>query len=354
MLIVLATTLAVGSRGIPAQNSQITLSLARPDWVSAESFSSVGSMRVLSSGMVLAADEKELEVQLLNAAGMTVRQIGRKGSGPSEYSRPTTLIALPKDSTLLIDRDARRYLIIDPRGVITKTEPFPAAMGAFVDVMVGADPAGHLLFGNKLVSRLDESDGQQPIGRWTRGADTFETVSMFQAEAPGAHPVDLKTPGYKEFASKTREVFAAVDDWVTGASGRIAIIHANPYCVEWVETNGQRTTGSVVPLTRVPVTELDKKLYEPKGPPYIRNYAKLKSPFLSDGAVVDDRDNVWVPRSEAARFKNRRWDVFNATGKLRGTVLVPNGRMLKVINATHVYVRYTDADGLQWIERYPR
>ena len=26
----------------------------------------------------------------------------------------------------------------------------------------------------------------------------------------------------------------------------------------------------------------------------------------------------------------------------------------RAVNATHAYVRYTDADGLQWIERYAR
>ena len=354
MHVLLATTLAVGSRTAPAQSLPITLSLSRPDWVSAESFSSIGSIRVLSSGLVLASDEKELEVHMLNASGKTVRQIGRKGSGPSEYTRPTLLIALPKDSTLLIDRDARRYLIIDPRGVITKTEPFPLSMGAFVDVVVSADPAGRLLFGNKLASRLDESSAEQPIGRWARGSDSFETVALFRAETPTAQPLDLKTPGYKDFASKTREVFAAVDDWATGSSGRIAIIHAIPYRVEWVEPNGKRTLGSTVPATRVPVTAADQKLYEPKGPPYVRNYVKLKSPFIADAAIVDDQDNVWVPRSEAAQFKNRRWDVFSATGKLRGTILLSNGRMLKAITPKHVYVRYIDSDGLQWLERYAR
>ena len=86
----------------------------------------------------------------------------------------------------------------------------------------------------------------------------------------------------------------------------------------------------------------------------MRHYAKLKSPFQADGAVVDDQDNVWVPRSETAQFKNRRWDVFGSTGKLRGTVLLPNGRRLMAVTAAHLYIRYTDSDGLQWLERYTR
>ncbi|MEO7360975.1 MAG: hypothetical protein ABI120_11635 [Gemmatimonadaceae bacterium] len=98
MLVVLATTISVGHRTIAAQNAPITWSVSHPDWVSAESFSSIVSVRVLSSGMVLAVDGKELEVQLLDASGKTIRQIGRKGSGPAEYSRPTALIALPHDT----------------------------------------------------------------------------------------------------------------------------------------------------------------------------------------------------------------------------------------------------------------
>ena len=71
-------------------------------------------------------------------------------------------------------------------------------------------------------------------------------------------------------------------------------------------------------------------------------------------AVVDDQDNVWVPRWEAAGAKQRRWDVFSATGTLRGTVLLPIERRLMTITAQHAYVRYIDSDGLQWIERYAR
>ena len=354
MLIVLATMLLVGRRTTPAQNSPITLSLSRADWVSADAFSTLNSIRVLSNGMVLAVDGREIEVQLLDAAGKTVRQIGRKGSGPSEYTMPTVLIALPNDSTLLIDRDARRFLIIDPRGQITKTEPIAPALSAFADVMIGADPAGRLLFGRKLTGGPEFASAAQPIGRWTRGTDSFETVTMFQAEDPTPRPVDLKTPGYKSFFGQSREVFAAVDDWVPAPSGRIAILHAIPYRVDWVETNGKTTTGTAVTVTRVPVSELDKKQYEPQGPPYKRNYAKVKSPFMIEFAVVDDQDNVWVPRWEAAGAKQRRWDVFSATGTLRGTALLPIERRLMTITAQHAYVRYIDSDGLQWIERYAR
>ena len=351
-LVVLAITLAVGGGASSAQNSPVTLSLARPDWVSADAFSSLDAIRVLSNGTVLVADAQEVEVHLLDATGKTVRQVGRKGSGPSEYTSPRALIALPHDSTFLLDRDARRHLIIDPRGQITKTEPFPTELGEFAESVVGADGAGRLLFGLKLTTRPDAAGAEQPIGRWPRGTNTFQTVAMFTAEHPATHPATIPIAG--TFVAAASEVFGAANDWVTGTSGRIAVINATPYRVDWIQPDGKKTLGAPVTVTRVAVTDLDRKEREPAGPPYKRTYAKIKSPFSVGTGIVDDGDNVWVARSEPAGAKTRRWDVFGATGKLRSTVVVPITRRLLAITAKHAYVRYIDSDGLQWLERYAR
>ncbi|MEP6836300.1 MAG: 6-bladed beta-propeller [Gemmatimonas sp.] len=348
----LLITLANGSAA--AQSVAPKLSLAKPDWVSSEAFSILSAIRVLSNGTVLAVDGKETEVHLIDANGKIVRQIGRKGSGPGEYTRPAFLWPLPADSTLLLDMGARRYLIINPRGQIVKTEVISTALGGGADGIAGADPQGRLYFGAKFATIDNGVNPSTPIGRWTRGTDRFDTVTMFHAETPAVRTANPKGTGFTELHGQAREIFAPVDDWLVAPSGRIAIIHAIPYRVDWVELNGKTTTGTAVNVTRVPVTELDRKLREPNGPPYGRTYATLKSPFIADLCVIDSQDNVWVPRSEAAKFKNRRWDVFSATGQWRGTVLIPNGRTLFALTATHAYVRYIDSDGLQWVERYTR
>lgn len=288
----LVLTLALCANGAMAQNSAPTLSLAHPDWVSSEAFSSVAALRVLSSGALLVADRKEVEVHLLDATGKVIRQVGRKGSGPAEYTDPERLIALPADSTLLLDRDARRYLVIDSRGQIAKTEVISPALGSGAESISAADSKGRLFFGSKLASMADDAGADTPIGRWTRGSDRFDTVSMFHPENPVVRPAQNLPKGFKALAGKARVVFAAVDDWVAAPSGRIAVIHAVPYRVDWVELNGKTTVGKPVAVTRVPVTDRDRKLYEPNGPPFQRVYATLKSPFIIESAVVDERENV--------------------------------------------------------------
>lgn len=337
-----------------AGTSPVRFSLAHRDWTSSDAFSQLNALRVLSNGSVLVADGMDIEVRLIDATGKVTRQIGRKGSGPAEYTSPALLIALPADSTLLLDLGARRFLIIDPRGQVVKTEVISQALGAAGETIAGSDPAGRLYFGQKLASQLNGIGASEPIARWTRGTDRFDTITMFRTENPKVRPAGKSAPGLKEQVSQTREVFAAVDDWVVAPSGKIAIIHAEPYRVDWVSPNGKVTPGKPVTVTRVPVTEADRKEREPDGPPYKRAYAALKSPFVSDIVVVDNEDNVWVARSEAAQYKNRRWDVFGSNGVLRATVLLPRGRKLMAVTAAHLYISYTDADGLQWIERYSR
>ncbi|MEO7998057.1 MAG: hypothetical protein ABI852_11465 [Gemmatimonadaceae bacterium] len=336
------------------------LNLSKPDWVAAEPFSIEPELRVLSSGMIIAADFNEMKVRLISATGKTVRQIGREGSGPSEYTAPQTLIALPHDSTLLLDRDERRILTIDPQGKIVSTRTIPNSLDASAERLAAADNQGRVYFPfeRAMVKKGDPHPSSYAIARWRRNTETFDTVAVLSQEVPkyvkGRVP---KTEDYKKFTELGAwriTMFAPVDNWVVAPSGRVAIIYAAPYHVEWIETNKSRTIGANVSYVPVAVTDKDRKHREPKGPPYVRVYAKTKAAFEPETALLDEADNVWVRRNDVFGSANRRWDVFNSRGGFLTTLSLPDNLRPKVITARYAYVLRTDDDGLSWLERYSR
>lgn len=344
---------AAGSAGAQAA---VRFDFSSPQWTSSESFGELFSVRELSGGAVLVTDTRETAVYLVDPSGKRTSPIGQKGNGPAEYRYPFRLLALPGDSTILIDRDARKFLLIDGKGKIVETHAFPPVLGEGVEFIRATDASGRLYFRGAAIVAERSNVKSAPIIRWGRGSSRLDTITtvVLQSSPKVTIPKKLLPKGAKDFVGEANVRFAPVDDWAVAASGRISIIHAAPYRVDWVETNRSMRRGVALPYKPVPVTEQDKRRYEPKGPPYVRRYADVKSPFVADYAVMDASENVWLPRNEPAGSPTRRWDVFDRNGRHVVSVPLTRDRTVIAVTARSAYVVRVDDDGLNWLERYAR
>ena len=291
-----------------------TLDVAHPDWIAPESFTAFGGIRVLSNGSAIVVDVKEITVRLLGANGQTIRNIGRKGSGPGEYTMPAAIIALPADTTLVLDRDARRYILLGPTGKIVETRTFPTELADGATAISAADDKGNLYFQVDAPVVNGVPTRAAPIARWRRNATRFDTVAQLNLNLAVSKALSVPLPDNPDakFRAIERPRFGSNDNWLAARSGRVVIIHAEPYRVEWVERDGRRTMGKTQAYSPIPVSIADKKYTEPNGPPFHRAYAVTMAPFVDGSAVVDDGDNVWVQRSAGALDAEHRWDIFDA------------------------------------------
>ncbi len=83
-------------------------------------FSKVGPATRLSDGNIVVADLAELSLVVFNARSETVRQIGRKGQGPGEFERISSLIRLPGDTLIVADSPGRRLTYFRPNGTLIR------------------------------------------------------------------------------------------------------------------------------------------------------------------------------------------------------------------------------------------
>lgn len=353
--VLLAVSLLIPAGTARAQRA-LRFDFATPQWTSTESFGELYNVRELSSGAVIATDTREAAAYLIDQSGKRTTAIGRKGDGPAEYRYPFRLLALPGDSTMLIDRDARKYLLIDGKGKISETHAFPPLLSEGVEFIRAADASGQLYFRGAAVVDEKSKVKSASIIRWRRGSLRLDTITsvVLQTSPKVAIPKKLLPKGAKDFVGEANVRFAPVDDWAITPSGRVAMIHATPYRVDWVETNRAIKRGVALPYKPVPVTEQDKKRYEPKGPPYVRRYAEVKSPFVADYAVIDAAENVWLPRNEPAGSPTRRWDIFDRNGRHVVSVPLTRDRTVIAVTARSAYVVRIDDDGLYWLECYAR
>lgn len=333
-----------------------TIQLDRPVWRALEPLSSVVGARPLQTGAILVTDLTEIELRLIQPNG-EARVIGRTGSGPQEYITPTALVALSADSTLLLDRDARRYLIVTPSGQLLDAQRFPDAMQSGAEHVRGADRMGRVYFQASGVAAPDGSPFVA-LRRWDRRSATFDSIGALRMANP--QPVNQplspqaqrEAPGARLIVRRIMP-FTPEDEWGVAPSGRVAILRVSPYRLDWIETDGRTIAGQVVTVAPVRVTEADRRLREPNGPPYRLTYPEVKPPF-KPGLVIDPDDNVWVRRETSAHAASQPWDVFSATGRHVGTVSLPMRKRIVAISPRFIYVTTADEDDLRWIEAYAR
>ena len=350
LLVVVAPWMASAQQNVPL------FRLGRPAWVSAEPFLTVSALRELTNGDVLVSDLGDRALLLVSRGGATRRSISRTGAGPLEYQSPTLLVALPGDSTLLIDGPARRALLIAPTGVPVGTVRFPDALGVGAELVRAADGRGFLYFLSAPLAPRDSREPVVPLMRWPRRGGQSERVALVRVPQPQPVAVPLtdgfvRETGIQSLVARRIQPFTPQDDWVLASSGRVAIARTDPYRVDWIEQDGRLTAGTAVTYAPIEVTEHDKLQREPSGPPFRFTYPRSKPPFQV-GILVDLHERVWVRRSMSAGAVLVRWDVFDRRGAIVGSVELPAAVRLLAFGRRFTYVLRTDDDGLEWLEAH--
>jgi hypothetical protein len=312
----------------------------RPAWTAAEPFTATASVRELRSGQLLVTDLREPSLRLMDARGRTLRIIGRAGSGPGEYREPTMLIPLPADSTILIDRNQRRYVLFAPDGTALQTQGFPPELGEGAMLFRGLMPDGRLVFQTSWLARDPQTDSPVFIAAWRRATTQVDTMAALR-------PPRAKVRVNQERKSVNMMVmpYEPQDDWAVGPAGQIAIVRADPYQVEWLVA-GSKVTGPVIPFERVAVIASERG-----GTPSFE-YPDFKPPFVPGTPRVDYQGHLWVRRYAPSGAATLPWDVFDRLGQRIATIQLPKDRELLGFGPGHAFVIRTDGDGVEWLEAY--
>ena len=371
-----------------APAAPFTLTLSRPEAEYAEPYTMIGTVRELRDGRVVVADRVEKVVHLVDLAGGTARRVGAEGGGPNEYRLPINALAMPGDSTLVFDAGGMRYLVVAPTGEIVRSFNPVEALGGALGAMNarGVDGEGNLYFLDR--GFRGPREGQEMNG--TFQTPDSGTVMRYELRTGTTTPVGRVAlarqqvtasggGGQQRIMMRAPNPFAAQEDWTVAPDGRLAIVHHDPYRVEWVAPNGQRVTGPAVTYSRLRVTDADKRRWAENArnpnnqiriavggpgagaaaapraaePPLQRDdWPEFKPPFTGQAAVVAPDGRLWVLRTRAAEDDVPSYDVFDSYGARVGSVrLPPNGRLVG-FGRNSAYVVRTDEDDLQYLQRY--
>jgi hypothetical protein len=364
----------MGSGSAWAQASPRT-ALSKPDLTFPEPFSNVAGLRELSDGRVLLSDRLEQTVAILSFATGDMTPVGRQGQGPGEYTMPGTLFALPGDSSLLFDFGGMRGLVIAPRGTVGRTVDFQGPGGLPV-VPQGIDDQGRVYSRPPFLLR---GSGAPPdtaaIVRFVPGSSTTDTIAWISTSGgTGGGVMAFRSSGGGAPAIRMTP-YAPEDGWAVAPDGRIALVRAREYRVEWIGTDGRQVSGPSLPYTQVKIGKAEKEewadqlggavmmmrtsegsrtMRPPRPNIDDQTWPETMPPFVTNGIRVSPEGELWIQVSQPASQKAPLYDVVDARGQRLRQVQLPDGRRLVGLGKGTLYAVRRDADDLEWLERYRR
>jgi hypothetical protein len=361
MIIATRTTLA-----------QAPVVLQRPEQEFAQSFNYIAGVHELASGALIVADGGEKQLWLVSFASKQRTPVGHQGTGPLDYLDPFKIASTGRRSVMQ-DYRAQRYLVLNEAGEPTEVLPgniFGGGLMTGTLFLKGGDNAGHLYAAGPAVVRGRQGpqiNDSVPILRASRAPVRVDTVAFLQLPA-GDTKASITEGGGTSMQTGLANPFVPRDEWTVAPDGRVALVHAQPYFVEWIAKDGTRTKGPTLPNTPVPVTQADKTEYgkvphmgasatdAPKATQTedggSNDWPASKPAFVHAEVRSDLRGNVWIMKYSPSGDARVHYDVLGGDGQVKQRVTLPESTRIVGFGRTALYAVRKGADGAQFLEEF--
>lgn len=372
--------------GIPGWAAAQDVPLVRLDPPAAtfpRGFSRIVGFWELRNGTVLVTDQLEEAIQLLDFASGRAQALSREGQGPGEYGMVGRLLAVNGDTTLMDDAVNGRFLRIFPDGrvdmeTVPRTSVGSGGDGYYVFPR-GVDRQGRYFFdlaGIVAAGADYGAKGVSPVFRFDPASGTTDSVAYlrFPPMLAGLRRAGRSGVGPGISLGAVSQAYQPRDDWAVDGDGRVAVVRHDDYHVEWHAPGRPPVNGPSVRHQPVPVGTAEKEAWlrsrgggtmtvsDRQGTRQFRapqpraedvEWPATLPPFTGTPRITPEGD-LWVQRSLPAAVTRPRFDVFDRGGRLVRQIELPEGRRLLGFGRAALYAIRTDADGLQWLEKFRR
>jgi hypothetical protein len=357
--------------------------------VAKEAISVAAHVRPLSNGRVIVAHRRR--VLLFDSTLQSFKRVADSSSLTAGRTPPFQIPIVPytRDSTLIVDRNASSFLLVDPNGVIVGAIAAPRAIdiehfGVVSSSRGYVDERGRLIYrggfprtdlpvprsGVPLLQR-----DSFPIVRAdfaTRTVDTLGIVRIPDARVSGS----TTDANGRIVRHTTYKPLPAIDAWAALPDGSIAVIRGTDYHIDWTAATGTKTSTPKMPFDWRKLSDEDKtrivdsvtaieserareldSLMRRSVPSYAgETFSVAKPSELPDyyppvrenGVLADLVGNVWVlPTTSLSARGGPLYDVVNRGGQIFERVQMPPGCALGAVAQRDVVFLVCDGTRLE-------
>ena len=366
-----AILIAVAARG--QQESAARRLSAVPVQASAQ-FMTVSGVREMKNGALLVTDAKRPAIYLIDAKTGTATALGSAGADSGQYVQPGGIYSGRGDTVLVLDRGQARVSLISPAGAIVGVRSIrqvgvQTSSDADIDYQ-RVDNRGLAYFtarGGRLLSRLAGNASRNDSIALVR----FDPLRQHGDTIAKLRVLEAKIVSMDEHTQITQTVIGSPEDtWGIAADGRVAIVRADPYRVEWYSANGAVTRGPTISHESIPYTSAEKQALtaasqanaagvgivggERKSAASTpREFAPNKPVFEPNGeAIVSPDGHIWIARNLPAGESKTLYDVFDGKGERVDRVELPARTRVVGFGSGSIYALERDERGAASLRKY--
>jgi hypothetical protein len=240
-----------------------------------EKLGNVTSIRALSDGRLLVNEPSARRVLLFDAKleDFTVVADSTSATANAYSGRMAGLIGYKADSTLFVDPQSLSMLVLDPAGKVARVMSVPSAQDAMslggVLGNAGMDPQGRIIYRGS--PRFDfrgrgpggsgpmvppEMPDSAPIFRIDLATRKVDTLAYIKTQKIKMN-VSQDENGRMTMTSEINPL-PVVDEWAVTPDGSIAVIRGRDYHVDWINSDGTKTSSPKIPFEWQRLSDEDK------------------------------------------------------------------------------------------------
>ena len=339
------------------------LGAQRPPANTDDLFTRVVGVRELRDGGVLVGDAGANALFVLSPDFRAIRPVEKR------HASVTALFPATAGGATLFDLDGARLIGIDSVGRISRSDTVPpAAVGGRAHPLeiLHMDTYERAYFtGERANPRTNAGRDSVPLLR--RKLDQVAADTITWLRVPTAI-IESPTQAGQPPVIRVPTALAWRDVWAVDPAGRVAVVRGDDYHVEWFDGARKVSTGPIVSASRLPLTDADRRAVarntfnvtlnaptsRPRIVPDTISLPAAKPFFVENGARVDHNGELWVERSRNAADRETTYDVIDATGKPRYTVVLANDARVVGFSDTALYASIRSANGKARLSRHQR
>jgi hypothetical protein len=324
----------------------------------------------LSNGRLLISDHKTPRLSLLTTATGIITPVGSPGSNPGQYVRPGGFYGTPEHGLWLLDRGLTRVSAVSTAGELSNSKSIlPRGSSGSSD----ADYDSQHLDARGMAYYFDREARLGGTGAGTT-APMVDLIRFDPATqqrnviARLQQRITQTMPGGDGMTFSRQMIGSPADGWGVAADGRVAVVRANPYRVDWYSSAGAETKGPAYQVDVLPMTEADKQTFIAANSGNSVSvgmagaaassaagnllFAETKAPFEGDHVMVSPTGRVFVPRTVPAGVTDVIYDVFDGRGQRVDRILLPPSSRIVGFAARSIYVRESAAPAGVTLKKY--
>jgi hypothetical protein len=246
-------------------------------------FNAITSVRPLSDGRVLVNDGTGHRLVLLDA-GLTTPTIvmdSVQGRTDSYGTAATTLLAHLADSSMIVDRSSKTFVVIDPAGHIARTMSLPPPSSSYLFLSSpslygapGVSAALGIVYESPILQHYPRRPPGSPdtsvFANDTSGVFAFnlanrrvDTLARFSNgggrwETLHASGLPIPLPAADATSSSRLIQFRFSDQWALRSDGSVAVVRSRDYRLDMVGPDRNTTVGPRIAHEWIRNTDADK------------------------------------------------------------------------------------------------